>query len=116
VERALALGESPPESSSVQRRHAWLSLVASLAAWGLFLLGGLVLLTIYSAHPTAVLNLTGSVLLLSSFIIGLFALGQGTAGIRERGPRMRVATTGAVLAGVQIGVMVGFLFLNLWHN
>jgi hypothetical protein len=53
-------------------------------------------------------------------IIGLlpaaFAIGQGCAVILVRGPRSTLATAGTSLAAAHLGLFVGVLFLNLWHN
>jgi hypothetical protein len=33
-----------------------------------------------------------------------------------RGPYFRFAATGIVLGGLQLGLLLGVLLVNLWHN
>jgi hypothetical protein len=51
-----------------------------------------------------------------SLLPAVFAVGQGCTVVLMRGPRSTLAATGMTLAAAHLGLFVGVLFLNLWHN
>jgi hypothetical protein len=116
VERALTSNEPAPEDIAAHRRQAMLSMAFAVGGWSLFILGSLPLLFLQSTRPNQELTALGTLAVLASFLPALFGLGQATAAIRTRGQRMRLATSGLILAGTHLGIMVGFLLLNVWHN
>jgi len=116
VERALTSNEPAPENLASHRRHAMLSMVFAAGGWALFLVGGLPLMALQSGRPNPSLAPISLLLVLGSFIPALFGIGQATAAIRTRGARMKLATSGLVCAGTHLGILTGFLLLNIWHN
>jgi hypothetical protein len=116
VERALSSNEPAPEDLAAHRRQAMLSVAFALGGWVLFLLGGLPLMSLQTGQPNPSLVGVGGLLIVASFLPALFGIGQAAAAIRTRGPRMRLATSGLVCAGTHLGIMIGFLLLNIWHN
>jgi hypothetical protein len=116
VERALASNEPAPENLAAHRRQAVLSLVFAAGGWVLFILGGLPLMALQSSRPNPNLAVLGLLVVLASFIPAVFSLGQATAAIRARGQRTRLATSGLIFAGTHLGILIGFLLLNIWHN
>jgi hypothetical protein len=96
-----------------------------LAGWSLVLalLGWLTLLTAlipwFQVHQGRAGSSAASWTLNLAFlslIPALFALGQAAWAVRQRVQAMRLATSGLVLGGLQIGLLLGVMLLNLWHN
>lgn len=114
--RALADGEANPRAVQTQNRQAVWSLLLALAAWGLLLLTLWPLSNLFRGQPDKGIATFAVSLFLLSFLPALFALGHGTACIRTRGQRLALATLGVCLAGSHLGVSLGTLFLNVWHN
>lgn len=114
IEKALGSPETAGDDPRLQRRQAVWSLVLGLAGWGLLLLGSLPLVLMSSAKKE--LAILSGLVILFSFVPALFALGQGTAGVRSRGDCLRLATTGLALSGSQLGMMIGLLLLKVWTN
>lgn len=96
-------------------RQAGLSLVLSLGGWIMVVLGAVALIAAQEAQPNARLATLGGLTTLASVLPAVFALGMAMAAIRTRGSSMVNATLGLVLAGIQLGLMTGFLVLNAWH-
>jgi hypothetical protein len=116
VERALTSNEPAPENLAAHRRQAMLSMVFAVGGWVLFILGGLPLMALQGSRPNHQLTVLGMLVVLASFIPAVFGVGQATAAIRARGQRTRLATSGLIFAGTHLGIMIGFLLLNIWHN
>jgi hypothetical protein len=115
IERVLTSNEPAPEDLAAHRRQAVLSVVFAVAGWALFLLGGLPLI-LQDGRPHSGTAMFGTLMVLASFVPALFGVGQAAAAIRVRGGRMKLATSGLIGAGAHLGIMVGFLLLNIWHN
>jgi hypothetical protein len=56
------------------------------------------------------------VLALVSLIPAAFAVGHGAAVLLVRGPRAPVAAAGMIISGAHLGIFLGLLLINLWHN
>ena len=55
-------------------------------------------------------------LFILSFVPALLSIGQTAEALRRRGRRLALATVALCLAGVQLGLMFGILFVNIWNN
>jgi hypothetical protein len=116
VERALSLKEPPPANRVAQRRQAMVSFVLSVTGLGLFLLGSLLLIGVHQSRPNPPLSFLSTAMIVLSLLPALFAVGQGAALVRIRVERLRLATSALACAGAQLGILMGFLLLNIWHN
>ena len=102
---------NPKELARLGARAAW-SFALALTAW---IIVACALLVILAMRPSSGVTLA-LVLAVISLLPAAFAVGQGCAVVLVRGPRTRLATTGMALAAAHLGIFVGVLFLNLWHN
>jgi hypothetical protein len=111
-EAALASDEpNPKELNRLGARAAW-SFALALTAWIIVACAVLVLLAMRANSGVTL----GLVLAVFSLLPAVFAVGQGCAVVLMRGPRSTLAATGMTLAAAHLGLFVGVLFLNLWHN
>jgi hypothetical protein len=120
IEKSVNSGEPTPHETQRHERQAWTGLVlagigcfaALMVFWPLTYLhsatGGLV--------PPWGWVFLGTVFYFFSFIPALLALGQSTSALMLRGPQRIIATCGLALSGAQLGVLVGVIVINLWHN
>jgi hypothetical protein len=118
VERSMAADEPGPQEGSRQFRQAWLSIGFALGGWSVLLLTLWPLANFHDGAPARhepmwTLALT---FLFFSAVPALMALGQAASALRLRGRHLRVATWGLACAGGQLGLMLGLLLLNMWHN
>jgi hypothetical protein len=116
LERALAVQETTPEEDAAHRRQAQFSMWCAVGAWALLLVGTLPLLALRAGGANEQLKVVSKIVLLSSLIPALFAIGQGAGAIRVRGERLKHATWGLSLAGSLVGLTIGFLTFNMWFN
>jgi uncharacterized paraquat-inducible protein A len=117
IDRVASTGEPTPQETQRQERHAWTGLVLAVAGWfmALLVLWPLVSLRTGSGGAEWWVRL-GTFFFFCSFVPALVALGQSAAALRLRGPQKVIATCGLVSSGTQIGLLVGVIVLNLWHN
>ena len=119
IEQSLASGDPLPHEKQRHERQAWTGVILAAMGWIAALLvfwpltylhgtGGIV--------PAGGWVFLGTVFYFLSFIPAVFALGQSASALQLRGPLRSVATCGLVASGLQLGVLVGVIFLNLWHN
>jgi hypothetical protein len=116
LDLSLEKGEASPKLAEAQNRQAAWSVALAVGGWSLLLLTLWPLSALFKGSPErspAVLTL---MLFYGSFFPALFALGQAVACIRVRGKRLSLATWGLSLAGLQLGMCLGILFLNIWHH
>ncbi len=116
VERILASGADAPEQVRSHFRQALLSLVLGLCAW---LLAGLAFLVLLATTPPGGNSSTPAhflfiVVLLAAGTTALFGVGQGAAALRIRGKHMILATSGLILGGLYVGILMGFLGHRFW--
>jgi hypothetical protein len=120
VERALEAQEATPEEVRAHFRQALLSLLLGLAAWGSWLVASILIALAIGQGQREEINpaIFGVALLL--LLLGCFpamvGIGQGAAAIRTRGNHMILATTGLLLCGLNIAVLIGLIGLSLWQN
>lgn len=120
IDQSVASGEPLPQETQRQQRQAWTGVVLACTGWFMALL---VLWPLTSLHSSGAANdwgkwwvYLGTFFFFSSFIPALVALGQCTAALRLRGPQKLLAACGLVGSGAQLGLLVGIIVLNLWHN
>jgi len=115
IERVFDTKEARPEDVRAHRRQAGLALLFGIVAWGLILLGVLPMLFVRpgNANASGLVVLAGLVTL-TSLLPALFGVGQGAAAIRTRGERMILATSGLILCGIHLGIMLGLMLFAVW--
>jgi hypothetical protein len=112
VELSLSRAEPNPREVRKQGNRAVWSFTFALLGWIVVLLSlAIVLLGRQDSSITAPL-----IFGILSLIPALFAVGQGCPVLLARGPYFRFAATGIVLGGLQLGLLLGVLLVNLWHN
>ncbi|HMF16120.1 MAG TPA: hypothetical protein VKE98_02885 [Gemmataceae bacterium] len=116
VQASLEKNEAGPVEVRSLRRQSLLSFFLALGGWALLLVGSILLWSVQGGKPHPDLALLGRLTLFVSFVPAAFALGQAASAIRMRGQRLRLATSGMILAGVHLGLMIGFGLLSVWHN
>jgi hypothetical protein len=114
MERVLRQPETARADPRVAQKLALASLFLGLAGWLLFLGAGLPI--VFVRNLTKEGAIIAGVGLLLSLIPAAFAFGQGTAAVRRRGPTLRLATAGLVLAASQLGLFLGVLLITVWSN
>jgi hypothetical protein len=114
AERSIAHQATSADHAQAHRRLALRSLCCAVIGWLLLLLGlaPLVLMRGLSKE----MAILAIIVLLVSAVPALIAAGQGTAALRLRGQRLRMATAGLVLAGGQLGLMLGVLLVTIWAS
>jgi hypothetical protein len=108
--------EATPGDRARQQWEGSASLVLAIIGWVLFLSSFWLFWSICDGRGgknAAMLNL---VVFLASFIAPLLSLGLAGATLHNRGPGMTRATWGLVLAGLQIGVTLSLVVVNITHN
>jgi hypothetical protein len=119
VERALETSEAAPEQTRTHFRQAMLGLGLGVGAWvltgGAFLLFAL-LASATGGDPAAKLGPAMLLMLglLTAIVTALLGVGQAAAALRTRGNHMILATVGLILAGLHVGVLVGFFGFSIW--
>lgn len=120
VERALEAQEATPEESRAHFRQALLSLVLGLVAWAAWLLAAAMIAVAVARSDREELNVAvvglAFFLLLFGTLPAVVGIGQGAAAIRTRGSHMILATTGLLLSGLNVAVLIGLLGLSVWQN
>jgi hypothetical protein len=114
VERALASREATPEQLRVHFRQALLGLLMGIAAWGLFLLGQVLLVGALLADRNLLLVLLALVLVVSSVMLAVTATGQAAAAVRTRGQHMIMAVSGLSVSALFLGAFIGNYLFQLW--
>lgn len=108
--------EATPAELQTQRREGMTSLVLAILGWILFVASVWMFWSIGEGKGDKGLAIVNVVLFLVSFVGPLISLGLATATLRSRGQGLTVATWGLVLAGLQIGVTLSLVVLNVTHN
>jgi hypothetical protein len=116
IEKAVTSGEPMPQELQRQQRHAWTGVVLAVIGWFAALLFLWPLSNLHGSSYPGWWIFLGTVFFFFSFIPALLALGQSTSALRLRGPLKTLATCGLVASGLQLGLMLSIIVLNLWHN
>jgi hypothetical protein len=116
VDNSIADDEPSPLEAHTQSRQAWVSVILGLAAWMLLALTLGPLATFSQPGQAKILVFLTYLCFLGSFVPGVFGLGHAIAAIRMRGDHGRLAVVGLSGTGSQLGLAIGVIVLNLWHN
>jgi hypothetical protein len=113
---ALESGEPSPRELSQQRRGPVWSLLFALFGWLLLLAGIFPFRILLTGGPSSQLATTAGVLFLGSLLPAVFAVGLAASALRTRKGRLRLATWSMTLAGLHVGLVLGLMVVNVWHN
>ena len=116
IDNSIADDEPSPQEAQLQSRQAWISLILALSGWMLFLMTLAPYSTFHQMVVPKIMIFGTYFFFLISFLPSIFALGHALAAIRLRGDFLKLAACGLVCSGAQLGVAIGILVLNLWHN
>lgn len=118
VARSLEVDEPGPQEQQRHFRQAWVSVGFALGGWGGLLLTLWPLSHFHDGVPAKheSMWILGLTFLFFSCVPALLALGQAASALRLRGGHLRAAAWGLALSGTHLGLMLGLLLLNLWHN
>ena len=116
VDESIAEHEPSPREAQLQTRQAWFSVILMATGWMVLLLTLAPYSTFHQGQVTATIRFTTYFLFLGSFLPAVFGLGYGMSAVRLRGEFGKLATCGLAGAGAQLGLAIGFIVLNVWHN
>jgi hypothetical protein len=116
AERALSSREATPEQARAHFRQALLGLLLGLVAWGVFILGIVLIAASVVANPPTVIILRLLVVLffIGAMLLAVIGTGHAVAALRTRGQHMILATIGLLISGLFLGVFLGNYILQLW--
>jgi hypothetical protein len=116
VDHSILDDEASPQEAHLQTRQAWVSVILGLVGWMLFLLTLAPLSTFHQPSVQKMMIFGVYFFFLFSILPSLFGLGHALAALRLRGDYRTLATCGLVCAGSQIGLALGIIVINIWHN
>lgn len=116
VDESIADDEPSPREAQMQMKHAWFSVILGVVGWGLLLLTLAPLATFHTRQASAGIVFLTYLLFLGSFLPAVFGLSCGVSAVRLRGDFGKLATCGLVGAGAQLGLAIGVIVINVWHN
>jgi hypothetical protein len=116
VDRSIADDEPSPQEAHLRSRQAWASVILAFVGWMLFLLT-LAPFSAFHQSPVPKTMVFGVYFFfLISFVPALTGLGNALAALRLRGDYLALATCGLVCSGTHMGLALGIILINLWHN
>jgi hypothetical protein len=116
IERSLLSDEPTTQENQKQQRQAWMGVVLAATGWFILVLTLWPLSAIHEGTQAKPIPYLTVAIFTLSFGPPLLALGQTAAALRLRGTHQKLAAWGLGLSGTQIGLAVGVLLLNVWHN
>ena len=116
VDQSIADDEPSPLEAQMQTKQAWTSVIFALCGWMLLLLTLGPLSTFHQTPVQRIIVILTYFCFLGSFLPGVFGLGWSLSAIRLRGDHRKLATCGLLCAGSQLGLAIGVIVVNLWHN
>ena len=116
VGTSVGLDEPGPREGQRQRWHSMVSLGAAAFAWLLLLVMLWPLSTFHDGTPPRFAVKVAGALFCLSILPAILGLGQAIAALRLRGDSRRPATWGLACNGTHLGLLLGLLLFNLWHN
>ena len=116
VALALEAKEAAPEETRAHVRQALLAMALGLVAWGMSLVGMVIVAIGVQDGPNLMLAGLGTLIFLAGFLPAGVGLGQGAAAVQGRGNYMILATLGLLLSGLHLGVVIGLLCFSLWQR
>ena len=116
IDESIADDEPGPREAQMQTRHAWVSVILASAGWMILLMTLAPYSTFHLGQVRPTIVFMTYFLFLGSFVPAIFGLGHGVSAIRLRGNLGILATCGLVGAGTQLGLAIGLIVINIWHN
>jgi uncharacterized membrane protein len=116
VDESIADDEPSPRESQLQSKQAWVSVILGFVAWMALLMTLAPLSSFHQAPVRGIIVFMTFFLYFISFVPAVFGLGHAMSALRLRGDHAKLATTGLVTTGSQLGIAIGVLVLNIWHN
>ena|ERR1043165_377124 len=116
VEHSIADDEASPQEAQLQTKQAWMGVILALTGWMLLLMTIAPYTTFHQQSVMKIMIFGTYLFFLGSFIPAIFGLSHAIGAIRLRGDHMKLATCGLVAAGSHLGLALGIIILNLWHN
>lgn len=114
LEKALQAGEASPRQVRALGRQATWSFLFALAAWGLLALSLWPISSLGRGQPSKELAYIAATLFLGAWVPAAAAVGHGVSSLCTRARNMALAVVGVCLAGLQLGISIGLLVLNIW--
>ena len=116
VDASLAVDEPNPQEGRQQFNLGLLSVGCAMAAWILLALTLFPYSTFHSGPPNEHWVRAAGFCVFASMGAAVVGLSQAVSALRLRGACPSLAVWGLALSGGQLGLVLGVLFLNLWHN
>lgn len=116
AERAFASHEASPEQARAHFRQALIGLLLGLGAWGVFIVGVVLIVAVTAVNRQMVLAVGLVVILFftTAMLLAVTGAGHAAAALRTRGQHMIMATIGLLISGLFLGVFLGNYILQLW--
>lgn len=112
----LLKGDLEPRAAAEHRRLAGSGLGLGIGGWVCGLLGALIASSVSTTQGDMGLAIFGGLLILLSVVPALISVGQSAAALRVRGERVKLAAVALVLSASQLGLLLGVVLRNLWHE
>ena len=116
VEESIADDEPSPREAQLQTKQAWTSLILAVAGWMILLMTLVPAQSFPKGQVQPTVVFLTYLLFLGSFVPAVFGLGYAIAAVRLRGDFGKLAACGLVAAGSQLGLAIGVIVINVWHN
>lgn len=116
VEQSIADDEPSPREAQMQTKQAWVALILAVAGWMILLMTLVPYSSFAKGEVQPTVRFLTYLLFFGSFVPAIFALGHAIASVRLRGDFGKLAACGLVAAGSQLGLAIGIIVLNVWHN
>ena len=113
VDLSLLDDEPSPQEARLQMTQAWFAIGLAVCGWGFMLL---TLMPYHQGSASPTMKFFIYALYLGSFLPAIFGLGLAVAALRLRGDYGIVALCALVASGLHMGLAIGLIVLNLWHN
>ena len=108
--------EPGPREAQLQMKHAWFSIILAAIGWMVLLVTLAPYSTFHQGQVGGFIKFLTYALILGSFIPAIFGLGCAASAIRLRGDFSKLAVGGFIVSGSQLGLMIGLIVINVWHN
>jgi len=116
VDESIADDEPGPKEAQMQMSHAWYAVVLAAIGWMVLLVTLAPYSGFHQGQVGGMIKFLTYSLFLGSFIPGTFALCYACSAMRLRGDFGKLALGGLIASGSQLGLTIGLMVINLWHN
>jgi hypothetical protein len=116
VDESIADDEPGPREAQLQTKHAWTSVILATVGWMVLLMTLAPYSQFHAGQVRPIIIFITYFLFLGSFVPAVFGVGCAVSAIRLRGDFGKLATCGLVGAGTQLGLAIGLIVINIWHN